>query len=150
MANHKQAKKRARQAERRRQRNMHVKSTVRTLIKRVRNSVETIDHLDAGRQVHPQEVEKQLRSILERKAPEYERIERQDVLDKAKELLEKGRSGKTFDRAMHRNFLVTLASADLYIASKALAKAGSKGVFHRRNVSRRISRLHHMVNRVTA
>ena len=148
MATHKQAKKRAHQSERRRQRNMHVKSTVRTHVKRVRYAVDTIRTIDAGRQVHPQEVEKHLKGILERRANDYRAIEREVVLTKAQELLARGSETKKFDREKHRAFLEELARADLYIASRALSKAASRGVFHARNVSRRISRLSLMLNSV--
>ena len=146
MANHKQAKKRARQSERRRQRNMNVKSTVRTLIKQVRYSAETIRHLDSGRQVHPQEAEKQIRSALDNREEHYRTTGHETMLVQARNLLENGRVDKAFNREMHRSFLVSLARADMHIACRALDKAASKGVFHRRNASRRISRLQRLVN----
>ncbi len=150
MANHKQAKKRAIQSERRRLRNMHVKTGVRSLVKRVRYSIDTINLIDAGRQVHPQEVEKHLRSILDRRSPEYRRFSREDVLTGAQTLLDTGRKGgKHFDRDMHRSFLEQLARADLYMASRSLDRAASKGVVHRRNASRRVSRLTLLVNGVS-
>jgi len=148
VANHKQAKKRARQSEIRRQRNMHVKTSVRTLVKRVRQSVDTIRVIDAGRQVHTQEVEKHLRGIIERRRTEYLGVAKENVLTLATDLLENGRTGKTFDREKHRSFLEELARADLFIASRALDRAASKGVFHDRNASRRISRLNLLVNSV--
>lgn len=150
MANHKQAKKRAIQSERRRLRNMHVKTTVRSLIKRVRYSVDTINLIDAGRQVHPQEVEKHLRSIIERRTPVYTRFGNEAVLTGAQTLLDTGRKGgKHFDRDMHRSFLESLARVDLHLAARMLDRAASKGVLHQRNAARRVSRLNLLVNGVS-
>jgi ribosomal protein S20 len=146
VANHKQAEKRARQSESGRQRNLHVKSTVRTYVKRVRYAVETIEALDAGRNVHPQEVEKHVRGIIEKHANEYQHIKQEAVLTSAAALLASAGTGKKFDRVVHRAFLQGLAKADLLIATKAMTKAASKGVYHKRNVSRRVSRLNLLVN----
>lgn len=44
---------------------------------------------------------------------------------------------------------VPAATATLGAASKALAKAASKGVLHRNNASRRIARLAHAVEQLT-
>jgi len=148
VANHNQAEKRARQSEHRRVRNLHVKSSVRTYVKRVRYAVETLRVLDAGRQVHAQEVEKHVRAILDRHAAEYQGIKRESVLTLAKELLAGASNSKKFDRDKHRAFLRDLAQADLFIATRVMTKAASKGVFHKRNIARRVSRLNLLVNSV--
>jgi small subunit ribosomal protein S20 len=79
MANHKSAEKRVRQTVKRRLRNKHVLTTMRTYIKRVRAAIEEGD--------------------------------------------------------------VAVANESLKVAAQALARASSKGVIHRNQASRKISRL---------
>ena len=88
MANHKSALKRVRQTVKRRARNRHVLTTMRTYIKRVRAAIESGDAAAA-----------------------------QDALG---------------------------------TATKALARAASKGVIHRNQASRKISRLTHAVRKLSA
>lgn len=84
MATHKSAEKRMRQSEKRRMINASTKSSVKTRIKKVLESVEAKD------------------------------------LEKAKE--------------------------ELYVTAKALSKAASRGVLHKNNTARKISRLTKKVN----
>lgn len=88
MANHKSAKKRIRQNEKRRLRNRYWRSTMRSVIKRVRVAVE---------------------------------------------------EGKTDE-----------AESTLRLAIKTIGKVRSKGIIHRNQASRRISRLTRFVNRAGA
>ncbi|MDX9745107.1 MAG: 30S ribosomal protein S20 [Syntrophales bacterium] len=88
MATHKSAEKRSRQAERRRNRNVAIKSKVRTYIKKVVSALENKDN--------------------------------------------------------------EAASGFLADAIPQIAKAASKGVLHRRNASRKISRLTKKMNNLTA
>ncbi len=139
MANHKQAAKRARQAEVRRQRNTAVKSRLRTRVRALRFAVDQLQTLEAGRNVHPQDVEKHLRKLTEGKAQDLSRSGYGEISDAATKLLKK------YDAKGHADLLKKLAHADLKESTRLLAKAGSKGVMHKRTVSRRISRLTKMV-----
>ena len=144
MANHKQAAKRARQAERRRQRNMAVKSRIRTRVRALRYAVDQLKTLEAGRNIHPQDVEKHLRGLTEGKSQDLDRLGFKDITDDAKKLLGK------YDADGHAALLKKLAKADLKESTRLLSKAASKGVLHKRTVSRRISRLTKMVDGLEA
>ena len=144
MANHPQALKRARQSEKRRQRNMHYKTQLRTRVKYVRYAVGQIETLAAGKTIHAQEVEKHLKGIVEGKAADYKGAGFEGLIKSATALLKK------YDKKKHAAFLKTLAQADLKISARLLSRAGSKGVLHKRTAGRRISRLTKLVNRVSA
>jgi len=144
VANHKQAAKRARQSERRRQRNTAVKSRIRTRVRALRSSVDQLKTLEAGRNIHPQDVEKHLQWLTSAKVKDLGRLGYGEVIDEATKLL------KTYDSDGHMALLKKLAHADLKESTRLLAKAGSKGVMHKRTVSRRISRLTKMVDGLEA
>ena len=140
MANHKQAAKRARQSERRRQRNVAVKSRIRTRVRAIRYALGQVEQLQAGRTIHPQEVEKHLRWLSEGKATDLEGLGFKELGDEAKALIKK------YDAAKHQAFLIRLAEADLKESTKLYYKAASKGVMHKRTAARRVSRLARMVH----
>lgn len=144
VANHKQAAKRARQDERRRQRNMAVKSRIRTRVRALRYAVDQLKTLEAGRTIHPQDVEKHLRGLTEGKSADLTRLGFGEVTDDATKLLSK------YDAEGHAALLKKLAKADLKESTRLLSKAASKGVLHKRTVSRRISRLTKMVDGIEA
>ena len=144
MANHRQALKRAKQSERRRQRNIAVKSRIRTRVRALHYAVDQIRQLEAGKSIHAQEVEKHLKWVSEHKAADLKRVGAAGLVDEATALLESYDSGK------HADFLRKLARTDLAESTRLLGKAASKGVVHKRNASRHISRLTRLVNGVTA
>jgi len=144
VANHKQAAKRARQSELRRQRNMAVRSKLRTRVRALRYAVEQIHTLAAGKAIHPQEVDKHLRWITEGKAADLTKLGYGDLVEAAKGLLKK------YDPTAHSGLLRRLARADLKESVRLLGKAASKGVLHKATASRRISRLNRLVNAVDA
>ena len=142
MANHRQALKRAKQAEKRRQRNMAVKSRIRTRVRALRYAVDLVGQLQTGRNIHPQEVEKHLRWLSEGKSDDLKRLGYTDLVDEAKTLL------ASYDADKHAAVLRKLARADLKESARLIGKAASKGVVHRRTASRRVSRLTRLVNAV--
>lgn len=142
MANHRQAEKRARQSERRRLRNMAVKSRIRTRVRALRYAIDLVNQLESGRNIHPQEVEKHLRWLSEGKASDLTRLGYGELVEEAKALL------GGYDATRHAAFLRRLARADLKESARLLGKAASKGVLHKRTASRRISRLSLLVNTV--
>lgn len=144
MANHPQALKRSRQSEKRRQQNAHVKSTIRSSVKAVRYAVDQLQQVEAGRHIHPQEIEKHLKSVSVGKRNDYEKNGFKDVFKKAEALLKK------YDAKKHATFLRQLAQADLHASRRLIGKAASKGVFPARTASRKISRLDRLVNTVSA
>ena len=144
MANHPQALKRARQSEKRRQRNMAVKSRIRTRVRALRYSVDQLNQLRAGRHIHPQEVEKHLRWLTEGKASDLKAGGGENLLKDATALLSK------YDSEKHTALLTALAHHDLSESTRLLAKAASKGVYHKKTAGRRISRLTKMVNAIDA
>ena len=146
--------KRARQTEKRRQRNASVRSLVRTNVKNVRYAVQSYATLGQKKSLHQQEVDKHLRSI-EAKGPVYRHLASQlrkrkrgeanaALMEKVLELT--GQLQKSYSVEKHKEFLRTLARADLLRATIALSKAGSKGIYHKNTVSRQISRLNGLVN----
>jgi len=142
LANHRQALKRAKQAERRRQRNMAVKSRIRTRVRALRYAVDLVSQLEAGRNIHPQEVEKHLRWLSESKSADLTRTGFGELVDEAKTLL------AGYDQGKHAAFLRKLARADLRESTRLIGKAASKGVLHKRTAARRISRLSKLVNTI--
>lgn len=88
MANHKSAKKRIRQTEKRRIHNRNIRSAVRSSIKKVHSAVEA-GELDAAREA-------------------------------------------------------------VKLAEKKIAQASAKGAYHKKNASRKISRLHQAIGRASA
>ena len=144
MANHKQAAKRARQSEARRVRNIAVRSRLRTRVRALRFAVEQIQTLEAGRTIHPQDVEKHLRWLTSGLAPDLARVGFAEISAEASKLLTK------YDAAGHASLLKKLAHADLKESTRLLGKAGAKGVLPKRTVGRRISRLTKMVNSIEA
>jgi len=121
---------------------MAVKSRIRTRVRALRYAVDLVNQLEAGRNIHPQEVEKHLRWLTEGKAADLQRIGYADLVDEAKSLI------GGYDAARHATFLRRLARADLKESARLIGKAASKGVLHKRTASRRISRLSLLVNRV--
>ena len=142
MANHPQALKRAKQSERARVRNMAVKSRIRTRVRALRYAVDSIETLRSGKSIHPQEVEKHLRWVTTNKVADLKRIGFAGATKEAAALL------KSYDAGKHETFLQGLAQADLKESVQLIDKAASKGVYHRRTASRKISRLTTMVNGV--
>lgn len=144
MANHKQAAKRARQSEVRRQRNVAVKSRISTRVRALRATIDKIRLLEAGRSIHPQDVEKHLRWLSEGKSKDLAQLGFEGIAEGATKLLAK------YDAKGHAQLLRDLAQADLKESTRLLSKAGSKGVMHHRTVGRRISRLTKLVDSVRA
>ncbi len=142
MAHHKQAAKRARQSEKARVRNITVRSRIRTRVRALHYAVDQLRTLEAGRHIHPQDVEKHLRKLTEGKAKDLADYGFGSITDDAKKLLKK------YDAKAHAALLRQLAQADLKQSTRLIAKAGSKGVLHKRTAGRRIGRLTKMVGKL--
>ncbi len=114
---------------------MHYKTTMRTKIKSVRYALDSFNTLAVGKALHPQDVEKYLRNLVEGKAADYVQGGHADVIEQAKGLL------GNYNPDNYKGFLVNLAKANFHMAEKSIRHAATRGAIHKRTADRKVSRL---------